>query len=90
MFWALGTGVPIVGLMLAGTAQLVNRDISGVQLGLIMVTLGGTTLISGFLVTVGAARAVADPVRAVGLLGVGIDYGAIVVPTPSGAQAPQG
>jgi len=65
VFWALGTGVPIVGLMLAGTAQLVNRDISGVQLGLIMVTLGGTALISGFLVTVGAARAVADPVRAV-------------------------
>jgi adenylate cyclase len=65
VFWALGTGVPIVGLMLAGAEELVYRDISGVQLGLIMVTLGGTALISGFLVTVGAARAVADPVRAV-------------------------
>jgi adenylate cyclase len=65
LFWALGTGVPIVGLMLAGAEQLIYRDISGVQLGVIMVALGGTALISGFLVTVGAARAVADPVRAV-------------------------
>ena len=65
VFWALGTGVPIVGLMLAGVDQLIYRDISGVQLGLIMVTLGGTALVSGFLVTVGAARAVADPVMAV-------------------------
>jgi adenylate cyclase len=65
VFWALGTGVPIVGLMLAGVDQLIYRDISGVQLGLIMVTVGGTALVSGFLVTVGAARAVADPVVAV-------------------------
>ena len=65
VFWALGTGVPIVGLMLAGVDQLIYRDISGVQLGLIMVTVGGTALVSGFLVTVGAARAVADPVMAV-------------------------
>jgi adenylate cyclase len=51
--------------MLAGVDQLIYRDISGVQLGLIMVTVSGTALVSGFLVTVGAARAVADPVVAV-------------------------
>ncbi len=65
LFWALGTGVPIVGLIMAGADQLTYRDISGVQLSLIMVALGGTALVSGLLVTVGAARAVADPVRAV-------------------------
>src|SRR5690242_18298616 len=51
--------------MLAGVAELIYRDVSGVQLGLIMVALGGTALVSGFVVTVGAARAVADPVKAV-------------------------
>jgi len=45
--------------------QLTYRDVSGVQLGLIMVALGGTALVSGFLVTVGSARAVADPIRSV-------------------------
>jgi len=65
VFWALGTGVSIVGLMLAGADQLIYRDVSGVQLGLIVVTVGGAALVSWFLVTDGAARAVADPVVAV-------------------------
>ena len=57
--------MPIVGLVLAGVEQLTYRDVSGEQLGLIMVALGGTALVSGFLVTVGSARAVADPIRSV-------------------------
>ena len=65
VFWALGTGVPIVGLMLAGVDQLTYRDISGVQLGLIMVTArrhrAGVRLPRHRR----AARAVADPVMAV-------------------------
>ncbi|MBW0116151.1 adenylate/guanylate cyclase domain-containing protein [Pseudonocardia abyssalis] len=65
LFWALGTAVPVVGVLLAAVSALAHGDIPSAQLAVIMLTLGGTSLITGFLATVGSARAVADPVNAV-------------------------
>jgi adenylate cyclase len=65
LFWALGTGVPVVGLMLAAVSALVYSDVPADRLAVIVLAIGGTALGAGLLVTVGAARAVADPVNAV-------------------------
>jgi adenylate cyclase len=65
LFWALGTAVPVVGLMLAAVSALVYGDVVAAQLAVIVLAVGGTALVIGMLVTVGAARAVADPVNAV-------------------------
>ncbi|MDT7615739.1 MAG: adenylate cyclase [Pseudonocardiales bacterium] len=65
LFWALGTGVPVVGVLLAAVSSLVFDDVPASQLAVIVLSIGGTALVIGLLVTVGAARAVADPVNAV-------------------------
>jgi adenylate cyclase len=65
LFWALGTGVPVVGLMLTAASALVYEDVPADRLAVIVLAIGGTALGAGLLVTVGAARAVADPVNAV-------------------------
>jgi adenylate cyclase len=65
LFWALGTGVPVVGLMLTAISALAYGDVPADRLAVIVLAIGGTALGAGLLVTVGAARAVADPVDAV-------------------------
>lgn len=65
LFWALGTGVPVVGLMLTAVAALVYDDVPPDRFAVIVLAIGGVALGAGLLVTVGAARAVADPVNAV-------------------------
>jgi adenylate cyclase len=65
LFWALGTGVPVVGLMVMAVSALAHGDVPASRLAVIMLALGGIALAAGLLVTVGAARAVADPVNAV-------------------------
>ncbi|GAA0895060.1 adenylate/guanylate cyclase domain-containing protein [Pseudonocardia zijingensis] len=65
LFWALGTGVPVVGSMVMAVSALVHGDVPASRLAVIMIVLGGVALGAGLLVTVGAARAVADPVDAV-------------------------
>ncbi|WP_433557239.1 adenylate/guanylate cyclase domain-containing protein [Pseudonocardia xinjiangensis] len=65
LFWALGTAVPVVGLLLSALFVLVYRDVSADRFAVIVLAVGATALVAGLLVTVGAARAVADPVNAV-------------------------
>ena len=65
LFWALGTGVPVIGLMLAAACVLVYDDVPAERLAVIVLSVGCTALAVGLLVTVGATRAVADPVDAV-------------------------
>ena len=65
LFWSLGTALPVVGLMLAAVSALVYGDVPAPRLAVIVLSIGGTALGIGLLVTVGAARAVADPVNAV-------------------------
>lgn len=64
-FWVLGTAVPLAGLMLAGLVALSFQDSSPTQLAVTMLVLGGTAIGSGLLTTIGAARAIADPVLTV-------------------------
>ncbi|WP_141280759.1 adenylate/guanylate cyclase domain-containing protein [Pseudonocardia hydrocarbonoxydans] len=65
LFWALGTAVFVVGLLLSAISALAYRDVPAEQLAVIILSVGGTGLLVGGLVTAGAARAVADPVNAV-------------------------
>ena len=65
MFWMLGTAVPIGGLLVEGLSALIYRDVPDDQLAILVLVTCAVTLLCGFITTVGAARAVADPVRAV-------------------------
>ena len=64
-FWVLGTVVPVIGLMLAGLVALIYGDASPTQLAIAILAIGGTAVGTGLLTTIGAARAIADPVVAV-------------------------
>lgn len=64
--WALGTAVPVVGMILVAIFA-VSGEV-GITVGELAVTvlgLGGTALLVGLLMTVLAARAAADPVLSV-------------------------
>lgn len=65
LFWALGTAVPVTGLLSAAIGVLLFRDADGPALALLVVVVGCIALLTGFLTTAGAAHALADPVRAV-------------------------
>jgi adenylate cyclase len=61
--WSLGTGVPLVGLMITGIFGLADpAGVTKTKLSITMLVLGGTALIIGWWVEVLGARAVADPV----------------------------
>ena len=64
-FWVLGTAVPVIGLMLAGLVALLYGGASASQLAIAILSIGGTAVGIGLLTTIGAARAIADPVVAV-------------------------
>ena len=63
--WALGTAVPLLGLVITAVAALVVSGMSVTQLAGTILVLGGVALLGGLQVTYIAARAVADPVRSV-------------------------
>ena len=63
--WALGTGVPVLGLVGIGLWTLARPEASRRELALGMVVLGGIALAVGLLAALFAARATADPVRSV-------------------------
>lgn len=63
--WMLGTGIPVVGLVVVGIVGLADADTSRVSLAVTMVAVGGTALAVGLWTTFLTARAVADPVRSV-------------------------
>jgi adenylate cyclase len=63
--WALGSAVPVVGLLVVAIASLAGRDVGEEELAITALGLGGVTLGTGLLVTWQAARAVKAPVVAV-------------------------
>ena len=63
--WALGTAVPIVGLLLVALASVSGRAVDEHELAITALGLGGLALATGVLVTWQAARAVSAPVVAV-------------------------
>jgi adenylate cyclase len=63
--WALGTGVPLAGLVAIGTLALAHDPSASIShLGVAMVVLGAVGLAVGLLAVVLAARTTADPISA--------------------------
>jgi adenylate cyclase len=65
LFWALGTAVPVSGMLAAAAGALIYPDVTARDLAVITIVIGVAAVGAGLLTTVGAARAVADPVRSV-------------------------
>jgi adenylate cyclase len=64
--WALGTGVPVLGVTLVGAAELQGTiDASADRVAITGVSLGGVALIVGVAVTALTARSLADPLESV-------------------------
>lgn len=64
--WGTATGAPVLGVVLVGILALADpTDMTVRGLAVSMIVLGGVALVVGLAVELLAARAVADPVRAV-------------------------
>lgn len=63
--WALGSAVPVLGMMAVAVAVLSGRDVSRTSIAVTTLSLGGAVLLVGFAVLRLAWRATADPVRSV-------------------------
>ena len=61
--WALGSGIPVVGLMIIAVLSLARGDVTADRLAVTMLVLGGTTIVVGLLLTWLATRAAVDPIR---------------------------
>ena len=65
IFWFVGTGAPVVGLMVGALLALVQKDVSLTQLAVICLVVCGVVLTTGLFVTVLNARSVVAPVVSV-------------------------
>ena len=63
--WALGTALPILGLLLVAVFTLAGVRTSIDDLSVAILVLGGAAIVVGTLVTLLAAGATADPIRSV-------------------------
>ncbi|WP_112239139.1 adenylate/guanylate cyclase domain-containing protein [Kribbella monticola] len=64
-FWAVGSGVPVAGLMLTAVLALIDGDVTATRLSVIILALGTVVLVCGWLLTALSARSVVAPVRSV-------------------------
>jgi adenylate cyclase len=61
--WVLGTGAPLIGLMLIALGELVGwTDVTDRELAVAMLGIGAATILAGLLVVFLSARSIADPV----------------------------
>ncbi|MEU5260350.1 adenylate/guanylate cyclase domain-containing protein [Amycolatopsis sp. NPDC021455] len=65
LFWCLGTGVPVAGLVVTAVLAWVRGDVSTTKLAVSVIVLGLVVLCFGLLVTVFTARAVVNPITSV-------------------------
>jgi adenylate cyclase len=65
LFWALGTGAPVIGLIVVAIMSLALGEISLTKLAIVMLVLGAVILAFGLLVTWLNARAVVAPILGV-------------------------
>jgi adenylate cyclase len=63
--WAMGSGIPIAGLLMLGIRSLAPSDVTLHGLALATVVLTGTALLVGWRSVGLAARATADPIKGV-------------------------
>ncbi len=80
--WALGSGVPVAGLMYVAIVDLSGRDISSSRLSITILVLGGIVLVFGLLLATLAARAISDPVRSVRRALTSVERGDLDVEVP--------
>ncbi|MFF0343034.1 adenylate/guanylate cyclase domain-containing protein [Kribbella sp. NPDC004875] len=64
-FWAVGSAVPVAGLMLAAVLSLIERDVTATRLSIVILALGIVALGNGALLTWLSAKSVVAPVRSV-------------------------
>ena len=65
IFWSLGTGAPVVGLIVAGILAMTTDETTLARLAVVDLALGAVVLSFGFLVTWLNARSVVSPILAV-------------------------
>ncbi|WP_156755263.1 adenylate/guanylate cyclase domain-containing protein [Actinokineospora pegani] len=65
LFWALGTGVPVAGVVTVGIFALARGNVTPTQLAVTMIVLGGIVLVVGLLVMIFNARATIAPIDSV-------------------------
>ena len=65
MAWALGTGVPLLGVLVVGLVGLTKSGVDTEYLAAAVVFLGAVASVVGLLATLFAAKAIAHPVTAV-------------------------
>lgn len=65
--WGLGSGIPVIGLILVAGLSLIRGNVSSTQLSVTMLALGATTIIVGLLMTWLSERAAVDPITALRL-----------------------
>jgi len=65
IFWFVGTGAPVVGLLVTTLAALLDEDTSKTRLALISLVVAGVVLTSGLFITVLNARSVVAPIVSV-------------------------
>jgi adenylate cyclase len=63
--WAVGTGVPAVGLTLAALSTLTEEDFERDELAVAVLVLAGLALLVALVVSMLSARAVSDPIVSV-------------------------
>ena len=63
--WALTTAVPVIGVILISIAALASDEHSKLELAIGVISLGATAVLAGFVATLFAARATADPIVSV-------------------------
>jgi adenylate cyclase len=63
--WSVGTGVPILGLLLVGLSTLTEKDFEPDELAITILALAAIALFAGLYVSIIATRAVADPIVSV-------------------------
>lgn len=64
-FWAVGSGVPVAGLMLTAVLALIDKDVTPTRLSVIILAIGTSVLVFGGIMTMLSARSVVAPVRSV-------------------------
>jgi adenylate cyclase len=63
--WVIGSGIPVLGLMVVAIFSIVRSDVSTTSLAVAVLGLGGVTLVFGLLLTVLTVSSLVAPVRSV-------------------------
>ena len=80
--WAVGTGVPMLGLVLVAISRLTEKDFTADELAVTMLALAGVALVCGLVVYRLTTRAFSDPVTSVRNAMAAVERGDLDVHVP--------